>query len=80
MQRVLIADKLSAAGMDILRAAPDIQVDEAVGLTPAELMRSVADTTRLAHGGHHEAPPRRAVEESRTLHRERGRRRRRNRC
>jgi D-3-phosphoglycerate dehydrogenase len=37
MHRVLIADKLSAAGMDILRAAADIQADEAVGLKPAEL-------------------------------------------
>ena len=42
MYRVLVSDKLSAAGMDILRAAPDIQVDEASGLKPAELAAKIA--------------------------------------
>ena len=41
MYRVLIADKLAPAGMDILRAAPDVQVDEAVGLKPAELAAKI---------------------------------------
>jgi len=41
MYRVLVSDKLSAAGMDILRAAPDIQVDEASGLKPAELAAKI---------------------------------------
>ena len=42
MHRVLIADKLSAAGMKILRAAPEIEVDEAVGLNPTELAAKIA--------------------------------------
>jgi D-3-phosphoglycerate dehydrogenase len=37
MYRVLVADKLSAPGMQILHAAPQIEVDEANGLTPSEL-------------------------------------------
>ncbi|MFQ5666575.1 MAG: phosphoglycerate dehydrogenase [Candidatus Binatia bacterium] len=37
MFRVLVSDKLAAAGMDILRAAPAIEVDETTGLTPHEL-------------------------------------------
>jgi len=41
MLRVLVADKLAAAGMEILRAAPEIQVEEAVGLTPAELAAKI---------------------------------------
>jgi D-3-phosphoglycerate dehydrogenase len=41
MHRVLVADKLSAAGLDILRAAPDIEVDQAVGLKPAELAEKI---------------------------------------
>jgi D-3-phosphoglycerate dehydrogenase len=41
MYRVLVADKLSAQGMEILRAAPDLQVDEAAGLTPAELASKI---------------------------------------
>ena len=41
MYRVLVSDKLSAAGMDILRAAKDIEVDEAVGLKPAELAAKI---------------------------------------
>jgi len=42
MHRVLIADKLSPVGLDILTAAPDIQVDEAIGLKPAELAAKIA--------------------------------------
>ena len=42
MNRVLIADKLSAQGMQILQAEPDIQVDEAVGLSPAELAAKIS--------------------------------------
>jgi D-3-phosphoglycerate dehydrogenase / 2-oxoglutarate reductase len=41
MHRVLVSDKLSAQGMDILRAAPDIEVDEAVGLKPPELAAKI---------------------------------------
>jgi len=41
MQRVLIADKLAPQGMEILRAASDLQVDEAVGLKPAELAAKI---------------------------------------
>ncbi len=41
MNRVLIADKLSAAGMDILRAAEGIEIDEAPGLKPAELAAKI---------------------------------------
>ena len=41
MHRVLVADKLSAAGLDILRAAADIEVDEAIGLKPAELAAKI---------------------------------------
>ncbi|HYD49643.1 MAG TPA: phosphoglycerate dehydrogenase [Terriglobales bacterium] len=41
MQRVLIADKLSAAGMDILRAAEGIEFDEIPGLKPAELAAKI---------------------------------------
>lgn len=37
MYRVLVADKLAPQGMTILRSVPDLQVDEAVGLKPAEL-------------------------------------------
>jgi D-3-phosphoglycerate dehydrogenase len=42
MHRVLVSDKLSPQGMEILRAAPDIQVDEAVGLKPPELAAKIA--------------------------------------
>lgn len=42
MHRILVADKLAAAGMEILRAAPDTQVDEAIGLKPAELAAKIA--------------------------------------
>ena len=42
MYRVLLSDKLSRQGVDILRAASDIQVDEASGLTPAELAAKIS--------------------------------------
>ncbi len=42
MYRVLVADKLSKAGLEILRGAPGIEVDEAVGLKPPELAAKVA--------------------------------------
>ena len=41
MYRVLIADKLAPAGMDILRAATEIEVDQAVGLKPPELAAKI---------------------------------------
>jgi D-3-phosphoglycerate dehydrogenase len=41
MHRVLVADKLSPQGMKILQAAADLQVDEAVGLTPAALAEKI---------------------------------------
>ena len=41
MYRVLVSDKLSAAGMDILRAAPDIEVDEVASLKPPELAAKI---------------------------------------
>ena len=44
MHRVLVADKLAAAGMDILRAARDVEVDEAIGLKPAANTRFSSNT------------------------------------
>lgn len=41
MHRVLVADKLSPQGMDILQAAANLEVDEAVGLTPAALAEKI---------------------------------------
>lgn len=41
MQRVLVSDKLSPAGMDILNAAEGIQVDVVTGLKPAELAAKI---------------------------------------
>jgi len=41
MYRVLLSDKLSQQGVDILRAATEIQVDEAAGLTPTELAAKI---------------------------------------
>ena len=39
--RVLVTDKLSDAGLEVLRAAPDIELDVAAGLSPAELAERV---------------------------------------
>jgi len=41
MHRILIADKLAKAGLEILRAAPDVEFDEAIGLKPPELAAKV---------------------------------------
>jgi D-3-phosphoglycerate dehydrogenase / 2-oxoglutarate reductase len=41
MHRVLVSDKLAPAGLAILRAAPDIEVDEITGLKPAELAAKI---------------------------------------
>ncbi|MBI3785110.1 MAG: phosphoglycerate dehydrogenase [Deltaproteobacteria bacterium] len=41
MPKVLIADKLAPQGMEILRAAADIEIDQAVGLKPAELAAKI---------------------------------------
>lgn len=42
MHRVLVSDKLSAQGLEILRSAPDIEVDEVSGLKPPELAAKIA--------------------------------------
>ncbi len=41
MHRVLVADKLAAQGMQILKTAPDIEVDEGGGFKPAELAAKI---------------------------------------
>ncbi|MBI4518224.1 MAG: phosphoglycerate dehydrogenase [Deltaproteobacteria bacterium] len=41
MHRVLVSDKLAAEGLDILRAAPGVEVDHLAGLTPAELIEKI---------------------------------------
>ena len=41
MYRVLVSDKLSAPGLQILREASDIDVDEVVGLKPPELAAKI---------------------------------------
>jgi D-3-phosphoglycerate dehydrogenase len=41
MYRVLIADKLAKQGMEILRSAPEVELEEAVGLKPAELAKRI---------------------------------------
>jgi D-3-phosphoglycerate dehydrogenase len=43
MQRVLVSDKLAAEGMDILRAAPGIEVDHQPGLALADLIAKIPD-------------------------------------
>lgn len=42
MHRILISDKLAPAGMEILRAAPEIEIEEAVGLKPPQLAAKIA--------------------------------------
>jgi D-3-phosphoglycerate dehydrogenase / 2-oxoglutarate reductase len=42
MQRVLVSDKLSSQGLQILKAAPDIEVDNITGLTPQQLAEKIA--------------------------------------
>ncbi len=41
MFRVLIADKLASQGMDVLKGTADIELDEAIGLKPAELAAKI---------------------------------------
>jgi D-3-phosphoglycerate dehydrogenase len=41
MYKVLVADKLSPAGMQILEAAADIQVDQTGPMQPAELAAKI---------------------------------------
>jgi len=43
MPRVLVSDKLAAEGMDILRAAPGIEVDHLPGLSGDELIAKIPD-------------------------------------
>jgi D-3-phosphoglycerate dehydrogenase len=41
MYRVLVSDKLSTQGLEILKSAPDIQMDNITGLQPAELAEKI---------------------------------------
>ena len=41
MYRVLVSDKLSAQGLEILKSAPDIEVDNITGLKPPELAEKI---------------------------------------
>ncbi|MCX8072362.1 MAG: phosphoglycerate dehydrogenase [Candidatus Binatia bacterium] len=41
MYRVLVADKLAKPGLDILRACPEIEVEETASLKPAELRTKI---------------------------------------
>lgn len=41
MYRVLVSDKLSPQGLDILKAAPDIEVDNITGLTSEQLAEKI---------------------------------------
>ncbi len=45
MYRVLVSDKLSPQGLEILRSAPDLEVDEAVGLNRPSSPRRSRRTT-----------------------------------
>ncbi len=47
MFHVLVADKVSVTGLDILRAEADIQVHEEPGITAAELLRRIPDFDAL---------------------------------
>lgn len=42
MYRVLVSDKLSAQGLQILQSAPEIRVDNITGLTPPQLAEKIA--------------------------------------
>jgi D-3-phosphoglycerate dehydrogenase len=42
MYRVLVSDKLSPQGLDILKAAPNIEVDNITGLNPQQLAEKIA--------------------------------------
>ena len=41
MYRVLVSDKLSSEGLEILKSAPDMQVDNITGLKPQELAEKI---------------------------------------
>lgn len=41
MYRVLVSDKLSTQGLEILKSAPDVQVDNITGLKPPELAEKI---------------------------------------
>jgi D-3-phosphoglycerate dehydrogenase len=41
MYRVLVSDKLSSQGLEILKAAPDMQVDNITGLKPEQLAETI---------------------------------------
>ncbi len=41
MHRVLVSDKLSSQGLNILKSAADIQVDQITGLTPQQLAEKI---------------------------------------
>ena len=47
MPKVLIADSIHQAGIDILRAQPDLTVEVALRLPPAELLERIADCEAL---------------------------------
>ena len=47
MAKILVTDSLAPQGLEILRNAKGIEVVEAVGLTPGDLLQAVADTDAL---------------------------------
>ena len=47
MPKVLVADSIHQAGLDLLRAQPDLTVDVALRLPPAELLDRIADCEAL---------------------------------
>ena len=47
MPKVLIADSIHQAGVDLLRAQPDLTVEVALRLPPAELLERIADCEAL---------------------------------
>ena len=47
MPKVLVADSIHQAGVDLLRAQPDLTVDVALRLPPAELLERIADCEAL---------------------------------
>ena len=47
MAKILVTDSLAPQGLEILRNAKGIEVVEAVGLTPGDLLQAVADADAL---------------------------------
>jgi len=47
MQRVLVTDTLAESGLQILRAAPDVELDDRPGLKGKELLQAVAQSDAL---------------------------------